>query len=410
MVDPGCGPGCHACSVDIPKPRLLRLPVAADAVGAALLLWLGLTVATRTPTPDDWQQAAGLALAVLLPVLVLLRRRHPDATTAAAILLAAGQLVSGSDWTFSGPGYLVFAFTGAALGSRRTVRAALAAALLGGPLLTLRQGSPMGIPVGRLLLVGALLSVPAVLSWVWGRRVRARREYLAGLEARLAHESGARAERVAEAERARIVRELHDVVAHDVSLMIVQAAGAARVLEKSPGRAREALDAIACTGRQAQVEMRRLLGLLRTAEPAAGEYLPQPGLADLPELLEQVREAGLPVEFASGGEPRELPRGVELTVCRIVEEALANTRRHAGPRARARVAVEFGPGAVVVLVEDDGRGRPAGWAAAAGAGGDGHGLVGMRERVDSVNGTLEAGPAPGGGYRVRAVLPLGASG
>jgi len=148
--------------------------------------------------------------------------------------------------------------------------------------------------------------------------------------------------------------------------------------------------------------------VLRTSETAE-EYVPQPGVEELPELLEQVRTAGLPVDFATSGEPRELPRGLELTVYRIVQEALTNVRKHGGPGARARVAVDFGDRDLEVLVEDDGRGSTA-EQMDGGGDGPGHGLIGMRERVGMVSGSLDIGPRPGGGFRIRAVLPLKAAG
>ena len=260
------------------------------------------------------------------------------------------------------------------------------------------------------VFVAVLMSTPFVLCWAWGRLTRVRAAYLVELEdraSRLERERDARAKVAVAAERTRIARELHDVVAHNVSVMIVQADGAAYVLDNSPQQAKEALSTIASTGRQALVEMRRLLGVLRTSE-TAGEYVPQPGVEELPDLLEQVRTAGLPVDFAASGDQRDLPRGLELTVYRIVQEALTNVRKHGGPGVRARVAVDFGDHDLEVLVEDDGRGAAA-RRDGDGEEGPGHGLIGMRERVGMVSGSLDIGPRPGGGFRVRAVLPLRAA-
>jgi signal transduction histidine kinase len=261
------------------------------------------------------------------------------------------------------------------------------------------------------MFVGALLSTPFILSWAWGRLTRVRGAYLTELEGRaerLERERDAQAKVAVAAERARIARELHDVVAHNVSVMIVQADGAAYVMDNSPAQAKEALATIATTGRQALVEMRRLLGLLRTADTTE-EYVPQPSVEELPELLEQVRTAGLPVEFTTSGTPRELPRGVELTVYRIVQEALTNVRKHGGPNVSARVAVDFGDRDLNVVIEDDGRGSTDEQLANGGTDGQGHGLIGMRERIGMVSGSLDAGPRPGGGFRIRAVLPLKAA-
>jgi signal transduction histidine kinase len=258
------------------------------------------------------------------------------------------------------------------------------------------------------VLISLLASTPFLLCWVLGRFTRIRRAYYVELEdraARLERERDAQSKIAVAAERARIARELHDVVAHNVSVMIVQADGASYVMDSSPEQAKQALATIAGTGRQALEEMRRLLGLLRSAD-TVGEYVPQPGVEQLPDLLEQVRNAGLPVAFTLEGEPRELPRGVELTAYRIVQEALTNARKHGGPTASASVRIRFDDRGLDMLIEDNGRGASAELARDGGEDGFGHGLIGMRERVGMVGGTLDAGPRPGGGFRINAVLPL----
>ena len=201
-------------------------------------------------------------------------------------------------------------------------------------------------------------------------------------------------------ERSRIARELHDIVAHNVSVMVVQAEAADEMLaHASPDRAREPVQRIQATGRAALTDMRRLLGILRDSD-LPPELGPQPGIANLDVLLVKVREAGLPVDLEVVGEPSPLPPGIDLSAYRIVQEALTNTLKYAGT-ARACVRVEFVPGALELEVADDGRGTDA-----AAPGGSGHGLVGMRERVELFGGVLEAGPRADGGYRVRARLPL----
>ncbi|CAM5272513.1 NAD(P)H-quinone oxidoreductase subunit H, chloroplastic [Streptomyces fumanus] len=208
-----------------------------------------------------------------------------------------------------------------------------------------------------------------------------------------------------------IARELHDVVAHNVSVMVVQADGAAYVLDAAPDQAKKALETISTipTGRQALAEMRRLLGVLRTGEhQEAGEYIPgEPDVQQIEDLVEQCRGSGLPVDFKVEGTPRPLPSGVELTAYRIVQEALTNTRKHAGPDpgAGASRLVYFDDG-LGLLVEDDGKGAPHELYEEGGFDGRGHGLIGMRERVGMVGGTLDAGPRPGGGFRISALLPL----
>lgn len=351
------------------------------------------------------------AVAVAMTGLMVFRRRNPDVTSAAAVVLGTSQIVFHIDPNAPSIGYLVFAYTGAAFGSPWISRLVLGAGLVAGPLTVWRFNSDAGGNGHGWLqatFFAVLMSTPFILCWAWGRLTRVRRAYLIELEdraARLERERDAQAKVAVAAERARIARELHDVVAHNVSVMIVQADGAAYVLDNSPQQAKEALGTIASTGRQALVEMRRLLGVLRTAD-TADEYVPQPGVEELPELLEQVRTAGLPVEFSTSGETRELPRGVELTVYRIVQEALTNVRKHGGPDVRANVAVDFRERELEVLIEDDGRGTTDEQLTTGGTDGLGHGLIGMRERVGMVSGSLDVGPRPGGGFRIRAVMPL----
>jgi signal transduction histidine kinase len=203
--------------------------------------------------------------------------------------------------------------------------------------------------------------------------------------------------RVAAAEeRARIARELHDVLSHSVSVMVVQAGAERMALGSDRSATGETLEAIERTGRQALTEMRRLLGMLRVDEPPAHE--PQPTLAELDGLLSQVREAGLPVKLQVEGEPSNLPPGIAVSAYRIVQEALTNVLKHAGP-AQARVIVRYASGELELEITDDGRGP--------GKPGDpGHGLVGMRERVALYGGDLDARARNGGGFVVRARLPL----
>ena len=201
-------------------------------------------------------------------------------------------------------------------------------------------------------------------------------------------------------ERNRITRELHDVLAHSVSVMTVQASAVRRRLTPEQEREREALLTVEETGRQALAEMRRLVGIMRTEEETVA-LAPQPGLGTLPALVEQVRQSGLPVELRVEGDPVSLPPGIDLSAYRIVQEALTNTLKHAGP-ARAWVAVRYVGDDVEIDVENDGR-------SGAESDGAGHGLVGMRERVAMCGGELHSGPRPGGGYRISARLPVAGS-
>ena len=227
--------------------------------------------------------------------------------------------------------------------------------------------------------------------WVAGRVVRRRRLS----EARMEREKAAAEAAIVE-ERSRIARELHDVVAHAISVIVLQARGGRKLLDEEPDQARQALDAIDSTASQALGEMRRLLGLLRESDEQLA-LAPPPTLARLDDLVVSVRAAGLPVVLTIEGEPAELPPGVDLSAYRIVQEALTNALKHAGP-ASARVIVRFDDGALDVEVCDDGAGSGNG-------DGTGQGLVGIRERVAVFGGDVQAGPVPGGGYVVRARLP-----
>lgn len=198
-------------------------------------------------------------------------------------------------------------------------------------------------------------------------------------------------------ERARIARELHDAIAHNVSMMVVQAGAERRTLsEESPTH--EVLETVEQIGRSALTEMRRLVGMLRSDED--DPLAPQPGLRDLPMLVTQVRDAGLPVELVVDGAPRELPVGLELSAFRIVQEALTNALKHAGADAHATVRVSYGADSLELEVVDDGAGAPVT------IGGGGHGLVGMRERVALYGGRFEAARRVGGGFTVRVLLPI----
>jgi signal transduction histidine kinase len=379
-----------------------RHPTVSDTAWAVLLFLLSLMQAIP-------QRSIGqVLLALALCALVAVRRIHPDFALWCVALLAFLQLGLGNGIYPSDIALLLLAYGAAAFGRPWTSRAALIVGFLSGPLAYLAFNHTSD-DRPQTILVAGLASTPFVLSWVLGRFTSIRRAYYAELEdraARLERERDAQAKVAVAAERARIARELHDVVAHNVSVMIVQADGASYVMDASPAQAKEALATIAGTGRQALAEMRRLLGLLRS-EDSAGEYVPQPGVEQLPDLLEQVRSAGLPVEFRIEGEPRPLPRGVELTAYRIVQEALTNARKHGGPQASATVRLSFEDGDLAMVIEDDGRGASAELVHAGGEDGFGHGLIGMRERVGMVGGSLDAGPRIGGGFRIKAVLPLG---
>jgi signal transduction histidine kinase len=250
-----------------------------------------------------------------------------------------------------------------------------------------------------------------VLAVALGEVARARRARLAVVEQRAAdleREQQQRAALAMAAERARITRELHDVVAHGLSVMVVQAQGAAAALHRHPERTAAALQEVITVGRGSLAEMRRLLGVVRRdpAEDAgAPELAPQPGVAVLPALVDQVRAAGTPVRLVVHGEPVALPAGVDLSAYRIVQEALTNALKHAGPGASVTVEVTFAAGWLNIAVTDDGIGPAVDGVEGGGVEG-GSGLRGIAERVAMLGGTLAAGPAPDRGFRVEVVLPL----
>ena len=239
-----------------------------------------------------------------------------------------------------------------------------------------------------------------VLMWLAGRVVRSRAELTAELHeaAQVAHEQReADAARAVAEERRRIAREMHDVVAHSVSTMVIQAGGARRILARDPQRAIDAAALIERTGREALAEMRHLLGVLHGGDEAAA-LAPQPTLHELGALMERSRAAGLPVELHVTGEPGELPAGVDLAAYRVVQEALTNALKHGGGHAEVRV--EYGERELRVSVADAGDG------AKLSVQSSGQGLRGMRERVRIIGGELHAGPRSTGGFEVRAQLPL----
>ena len=249
-----------------------------------------------------------------------------------------------------------------------------------------------------------------VASWIYGDLQRTRANYVAELEdraVRLAVERDQQAAIAAAAERQRIAREMHDVVAHSLSVMVVQADGGRFAADQDPAVAQRTLETIATTGREALTEMRRLFGLLRSGDND-GAVDPQPGTSDLGELIAAVEHSGMHVSMTVEGSPAHIDQGTGLTVYRIVQEGLTNSIKHAGPQASARVRIAYGSDQITIEVIDDGRGAAADRVNGSHddeTDGAGHGLIGMRERVELHGGSLVARPAPGGGFEVRATLP-----
>jgi signal transduction histidine kinase len=365
---------------------------------AAVLAFLGIASSAATG------RLIAVPLVIALAVPVVFRRACPVAAFAAAIAVGALQVLINSKPNPTDLAIVILLYTLAAYTPRRISITGLAICLAGSAAAVLRW-MPGRLSMWDSLLVGSIMFAgPSLIAWVFGDSMRYRRAYYTNLEdraARLEAERDAQAQIAAAAERARIARELHDVVAHNVSVMVVQADGASYALGSDPDRARQALAAISATGRQALAEMRRMLGVLRRDEDGTEPgRAPLPGIGQLGELLEQTRATGLAVSFTVEGVPQPLPDGAALAAYRIVQESLTNTRKHGGPRATAEVTLRYLEDALLLRITDDGRG------AAAVSDGAGHGLTGMRERVAVYGGWVQAGPCPSGGYHVAALLPL----
>jgi signal transduction histidine kinase len=356
-------------------------PLPGDAVLAAVLL---LLFALPADLSADTDAAGDLAFSAALLACVPFRRLAPVAVFAVVGLICLAQLAL-LDHIVSGDVVaLIAVYTVVAYGPARLVGAAATACMVAGAVLAAvrwdAQSEQASVGDVAFSTVASTLLAASLGAWQ-----RSRRDRLAALE-----------ERGAALERARIARELHDIVAHSLSVMVVQADGAAAAAEQRPAAAAAALRTIADTGRDALGQMRRLLGVLR--EECDAETAPQPGVAQLEALVAQVADAGLPAVLSVQGEPRPLEPVADVALYRVAQEALTNVLKHAGPVRRVDVEVRYGDDAVELVVRDDGQG------ARAAPDGRGHGLVGMRERVALHDGTLESGPGESGGFEVRAVI------
>jgi signal transduction histidine kinase len=369
---------------------------------ALILVGVGVGLAEVVLTQDEIDGPQGplwfdilAILAITLPLL--LRRRFPfGAPVAVGAALALSSFVDGR----LVPNGLITVLFGIAafvlMGMLRDRNQALAGLAFGVGVVAIVAHNDPKAGVGNFVFVSIVFSIAWLIGFLVSRTFH---------EAERARERAARAEREREErallavsdERARIARELHDVVGHSVSVMTVQASAARRLLRPQQEKEREALLVVEKTGREAMAEMRRMVGVLRRPEEAPA-LAPQPSLEQIETLVDHTREAGLPVTLRIEGDPVQLPPGVDLTAYRLVQEALTNTMKHA-QASSAEVVVRYGDGDVELTISDDGVG---------GADGDsgGHGLVGMRERVSVYGGELEAGPRADGGFRLRARLPI----
>jgi signal transduction histidine kinase len=385
-------------------PRARVSPWVFDSVLAAAAAALSVSLFASELSRSGLASGVvvlGYALALLHTLPLAARRRFPMTVLATSVASGLAFAAIGLPPVFLGPAILVPVYTVAAYRERRVSLIGLAAAEVGLALVQLTPGrTGLSTWVGNTLVLAA--------AWLLGNFVGDRRAYAAQLEERTAELEQARedlARRAVADERLRLARELHDVVAHSMSMIAVQSGVGAHVAETQPEEARKALAAIETASRAALEELRRLLGVLRQddGDEPHGSLAPVPGLADLDTLLAEVGKAGLAVRLRVEGVRPELPAGVDLSAYRIVQEALTNVVKHAGP-ARAQVVVCYGDREVAVEVTDDGKGAPGDGRTAK----VGHGIIGMRERVALFGGDLEAGPLPGGGFRVAARLPFAA--
>jgi signal transduction histidine kinase len=418
-----------------------RAADAAIAVVAVIAAMIAVIVQTRTgdsygvfPVPIGKtvvihvQPGPGLSMRILIGAALTaaplaFRRTYP--ITAFWVILVAVIATSGHTTAITFAAVICAAYSAAAYSPYR--RAALLSVLAAGVIVTAAYpdtSPPVPARFGALLVLLPTVAVGVAIR-VWRRRAGESVERLRVAEAE--HEAQTR--RAVALERARIASEMHDVVTHNVSVMVVQAGAARRVLDSSPDDAREALLAVEASGRTAMTELRHLLGLLApsgegngdaaqvpapattAASPPDMALTPQPGVAGIPALLSRVCAAGVPVELsveAPGGMPRDLPPGIDLAAFRVVQEALTNVIKHAG-QARTRVRLDYGPRDLLITVSDDGPPADSGAPVAPpgpGSGSSGRGLIGLRERIAVYGGELDAGPRPGGGWRLAARIPL----
>jgi signal transduction histidine kinase len=381
--------------------RLRRAPPplldAALAVAVAAVNLIAIGVATEPGArPLD---ALAYALAVGYGAVLLARRRWPLGVLLAATVLQLLYYTVGYPGTTPAFSLAVPLYTAAVAGYLRWGLLITAFFMTAGAFVTtVHEGTPAAEVFTGFLPQASLLVTLLLL----GEAVRSRRAWQAEVRERLARAEAERereAARRVEQERLRIARELHDVMAHTISVITVQAGVAAEVLADAPEHAREALATIRAASREAMAELQATVGVLRTGDGQQPPRAPAPGIGQLDSLLEAARGGGLRVQAVVAGDPRPLPPAVDLTAYRILQESLTNVVRHARATT-ATVTVRYEPDGVVIEVADDGRGPGA-------AGGSGYGLAGMAERAAALGGKLEAGPGPDGGFRVRALLPAG---
>jgi signal transduction histidine kinase len=403
---PGKEPFRSEVDAAVSPVRLLARSFVQDALLASVLTAIslvGVFVHLHVDLPEGGEEAAvrtldgmGIGLILLQTIPIAWRRQTPLLVLAITTFALFAYAVNGYFTSFAALGFLVALYTAAAYRERRvSIPAGVAAALM---VLLILYVQTEPVEPDAVLAEGLIVGA----AWFLGDGLRIRRGQVLMLEdraRRLERDREERAERAVAEERRVIARELHDVVAHNVSVIVAQAGAAQRISATQPREALGALGSIERIGREALVEMRRLMGLLRPDPGRVMKTSPQPGLDQLEVLVDQVRNAGVPVRLTIEGSPRPLPVGLDLSAYRIVQEALTNVLKHAGP-SRAEVLMRYRPTRLELTITDDG----------AGVGDDDvhrirYGHLGMRERVALFGGELRAGPLPGGGYGVAATLP-----
>jgi signal transduction histidine kinase len=361
-----------------------------DALVAAAVQVVGLPATIHAAPTEPWVWVLDAAL--VLPLVW--RRRYPVAVFAVLATVALVQWALGIRLVVDA-GLLVALYTVATTQPRRVAVGALAV-LEVGVLLAAVRFAPAGDTLGSLIFLSGLVAA----AYFIGLSVRNRRAYLEALvdrAARAERERDQQARLAATTERARLAREMHDIVAHSLTVVVTLAEAATATTD--PSAAREAMGQVATTGRAALAETRRLLGVLRTGADDPADLAPAPGLDGLDGLVAGARGAGLPVRLTVGGRPRPLSGAMDATAHRIVQESLTNVLKHAVEPSVVEVLLRWGEDDLVVQVTDDGRTTPA-------PGEPGQGLTGMRERSALFGGEVSAGPTASGGWRVRATLPV----
>jgi signal transduction histidine kinase len=389
-------------------------PRVLDGLIAVAIAGLGLASGLGARAQHEHMPLAALPVLVAMGLVLYPRRRFPAAVLGAMAALVATLVVLGATLGGSFLAVLCACYSAAVYGSRRLVIALVAGAIAAVLFAGIPQALGHGQAVARVVPVPTVLAAAgaALFGLLIKSQFSARNSQLASMAERAEWAAAQRvqeARRATLAERLRIARELHDIVAHHVSVIVIQAQGAQRMTDRDPDRARQAMADVERTARTALEEMRRLLGLLRATDTAASEAMddaggrqPVAGLADIEALAARMAEAGLRVTVRTTGEPRPVPEDVGLTGYRIAQEALTNVLKHAGP-AQAQVHLHYGE-QLEITVSDDGRGASAGLAGTEPPGA-GRGTTGMRERIATLGGQLTVGPKPGGGFRVHAIVP-----